>query len=324
VAQGIRRLAVGSGATSILGRVFGGIGVILMFHRVRPTTWTADPGASVTPETFLAIVHYLRSTGYEIATLDEGLARLEAGKPRFACLTFDDGYQDNHHVLWSLVQQERVPVTIYLTTGYVSGTYPAWWLLLEALIATRPSLSIDGTVISIVTAPEKTACYAALTKRVPSSPEDARHRVMAWIAQQNVEIAELQRDLFMNWTMIQEMNADPLIVFGGHTVSHPRLATLSNEAAQREIETCRDDLREVLGKPPRHFAYPFGQSADSGTREADLVRRAGFVSAVRAYGGPVRRGCGAMNLPRIPIGGDDGTTDLAIRMSGVKSILQAV
>ena len=43
------------------------------------------------------------------------------------------------------------------------------------------------------------------------------------------------------------------------------------------------------------------------------------ISAVLAYGGPLRAGAPLHALPRIPFGGADTADDLRIRLSGVKT-----
>jgi peptidoglycan/xylan/chitin deacetylase (PgdA/CDA1 family) len=48
------------------------------------------------------------------------------------------------------------------------------------------------------------------------------------------------------------------VEFGGHTRSHPNLTTLSMQRMEDEIAGCYADLTELLGVPPRSFAYPYG------------------------------------------------------------------
>jgi peptidoglycan/xylan/chitin deacetylase (PgdA/CDA1 family) len=49
------------------------------------------------------------------------------------------------------------------------------------------------------------------------------------------------------------------IEFGGHTSHHLELPTAPSDRIRQEIEECRDDLTELLGRAPTCFAYPFGQ-----------------------------------------------------------------
>ena len=42
----------------------------------------------------------------------------------------------------------------------------------------------------------------------------------------------------------------------------------------------RDRIAAVLGRAPRHFAYPYGKPEQAGMREFALAREIGFASAV--------------------------------------------
>jgi peptidoglycan/xylan/chitin deacetylase (PgdA/CDA1 family) len=66
------------------------------------------------------------------------------------------------------------------------------------------------------------------------------------------------------------------VEIGAHSVAHRRLSALSPEVAAREVLDGRRQLEDLLARPVRSFAYPFG---DAPPEMASLVRerfRAGF------------------------------------------------
>jgi peptidoglycan/xylan/chitin deacetylase (PgdA/CDA1 family) len=64
-----------------------------------------------------------------------------------------------------------------------------------------------------------------------------------------------------------------LFTIGSHTVSHPFLPALSREAARRELQDSRAQLRELLQRDVRLFSFPFGGC----TRAlVNLCREAGY------------------------------------------------
>jgi peptidoglycan/xylan/chitin deacetylase (PgdA/CDA1 family) len=90
---------------------------------------------------------------------------------------------------------------------------------------------------------------------------------------------------------------------GSHSCSHPRLHTLPREAARDEIAESRVALRNMLGVSIEHFAYPFGDfTADT----VELVRGAGYTSAVTVLPGVARVADDPLRLPRILVNGDRG------------------
>jgi len=63
----------------------------------------------------------------------------------------------------------------------------------------------------------------------------------------------------MDWEALRRVAAAG-VDLGAHTVSHPVLPSLSEEAAERELRECRDELQRRLGKPVRTVSYPYGMS----------------------------------------------------------------
>jgi peptidoglycan/xylan/chitin deacetylase (PgdA/CDA1 family) len=66
------------------------------------------------------------------------------------------------------------------------------------------------------------------------------------------------RPMPMTWAQAREMAASGLISFGGHTHSHTDLTRLDEASAREEVVRCRGLIEDRLGRPARHFAYPWG------------------------------------------------------------------
>ena len=103
----------------------------------------------------------------------------------------------------------------------------------------------------------------------------------------------------MNWEQIKALDNDPLCTIGAHTVTHPKLSTLTKEEIRKEIADSKHRLEEVLGHPVNHFSYPHG---DYNTTTLQVVNEAGFTSALKAWGGSIRKGdINLLELPRIEL-----------------------
>lgn len=102
----------------------------------------------------------------------------------------------------------------------------------------------------------------------------------------------------INTESLKELDADPLCTIGAHTISHPKLDTLAKEEQQHEILQSKQELEKLLVKPINHFSYPHG-AYNSDT--LDIVKSAGFRSALMAWGGTVRRGANPLLLHRIEL-----------------------
>lgn len=98
---------------------------------------------------------------------------------------------------------------------------------------------------------------------------------------------------------LKALDADPLCTIGAHTVSHPKLDTLSPEEQREEIMQSKQELEALLSHPIRHFSYPHGSYNDDTLKIANGCH---FVSALCAWGGSIRKGdASLMELPRIEL-----------------------
>ena len=61
---------------------------------------------------------------------------------------------------------------------------------------------------------------------------------------------------------LKTLDSDPLCTIGAHTVSHPKLDTLSFDEQKKEIEQSRLELETLLGHSIKHFSYPHGAYND--------------------------------------------------------------
>jgi peptidoglycan/xylan/chitin deacetylase (PgdA/CDA1 family) len=99
---------------------------------------------------------------------------------------------------------------------------------------------------------------------------------------------------------------------GSHSCSHRRLHQLPSDAARDEIAESRVALRNMLSVPIEHFAYPFGDfTADT----VELVRHAGYTSAVTVLPGVARASDDCLRLPRILVNGERGLWNFLLHVA---------
>src|SRR5262249_236293 len=65
-----------------------------------------------------------------------------------------------------------------------------------------------------------------------------------------------------------------LVEIGSHTLTHPLLTALPNDAQREEIVRGKAELESIVGHPVMSFAYPHGQYSDA---TVSLVQEAGFL-----------------------------------------------
>ena len=94
---------------------------------LRIPSWSND-WCFVDEHSFRMQIEYLKKH-FEIISLSEAVGRMEKGeiKRPTAVITFDDGYQNNYDVAFPILCRERIPATIFLTTGLINTNDTVWY-----------------------------------------------------------------------------------------------------------------------------------------------------------------------------------------------------
>ena len=95
-------------------------------------------------------------------------------------------------------------------------------------------------------------------------------------ADQSASVPKLADKLYLTWDQIRELDREPLVEFGAHTVTHPVLSRAWPHGAWREIYDSKREIENQLGHRISSFAYPYGHTSPLVT---SMVRFAGFDRA---------------------------------------------
>jgi peptidoglycan/xylan/chitin deacetylase (PgdA/CDA1 family) len=306
-----------SGAHWMMRPLFGGAGAILMLHHVRPARsggFQPNRLLEVTPKFFERVVKRLRKSKVDIISLDEMHRRLVAREfpRRFVCITFDDGYKDNHEFAYPILKKYEAPFAIYVATSFADRVGELWWLALEAVIAQNEliGIRIDGSDrwFEARNVPEKRAVYDHIYTWLRQLPtEDALRRVVRELTTRHrVDLGALCGELCMDWQELAALAADPLVTIGAHTVNHPILTKVDDKTVRAELENSRAVIEAALGVRPRHLAYPVGDRTAAGPREFKIASDLGFSTAVTTRPGVIfpQHSNHLTALPRISLNGN--------------------
>lgn len=120
------RVAVGLHAVS--GRRLGNEAGILMYHRVvDPPSGVETPTVNVTPGRLRQQLAGLLSRGFQAWSLPQLIEAHHESRtipPRVFVVTFDDGYENNLLYALPVLEELRVPATIFLATAYLDSDQP--------------------------------------------------------------------------------------------------------------------------------------------------------------------------------------------------------
>ncbi len=318
--EAIRKLALNvarfTGLAPLARPFVGGVGAILMLHRVTATPERpkgVNRHLNISPDFLDALIGDMKASGYRFVTLDEAVAGL-GGSPqagRFATITADDAYRDNLTEALPVLERHGAPITIYVAPALIDGGAYLWWDVIDDLVEANAELRVPMTGRTVVlparTAAEKFAANTWLHEFLTGGvAEKDQHAFMtAFAAEHGGDPDAPRRKTLMDWSEIGAASAHPLVTIGAHTIHHFNLRRLSDVDARIEISGAADIIEARTGIRPHHMAYPYGYSSAVSCREVALAREAGFASAVTTRHGVLRNEhAGHLHaLPRISING---------------------
>lgn len=325
-----------SGLAPLARPLVGGIGAILMLHRVAALPKGAvnlNAHLAVEPAFLDALLTAMKRDGYEFVDLDTAIERIRAprrGDAPFAAITLDDGYRDNLTEALPVFEKHATPFTIYIAPGLTEGTVDPWWDLVEELVQEReklPLVTSRGTVTLDCSTPQaKRRANAYLHDHLwrEIQEEEQCSWLRALSRSTGFDHETTRRRLLMSWDEIRRIAAHPLATIGAHTVHHYSLRRLSEDGARREIADAAALIAERLGEKPRHMAFPYGHRHAVGAREVELARAAGYVSAVTTRHGLLRpeHSDHLHALPRISVNGHyQRVAHIRTMLSGVTTLM---
>jgi peptidoglycan/xylan/chitin deacetylase (PgdA/CDA1 family) len=130
----------------------------------------------------------------------------------------------------------------------------------------------------------------------------------------------------MTWTEVAELSARGFD-FGGHSVTHRKLATLSPRELREELRDCKTEIEERLQKPVTTFACPFAfPQTDKAfvSRYRSTLTEAGYSVAVTTCIGRVAAKDDLLTLKRLPMNRFDDPKLFQAKLKGSYDWVAAV
>ena len=260
---------------------------VLIFHRVLPEPDPLFPD-EMHASRFDELCAWLASW-FNVLPLDQAVAHLNMGTlpARSACITFDDGYADNHDVAMPILRRHGLTATFFIATGFLDGGRMWNDTVIETIRASStPALDLSSLGLGqhpLGTIDDRRGAVATLVNHIKYQPVEDRVVLTDNIAQ--LAGVTLPDTLMMSSQQVKALRQAGMQI-GAHTVSHPILARLTDEQARQEILGSKRFLEQLLGERVGLFAYPNGKPGEDYTaRSVDVVQSLGFDAAVSTQWG---------------------------------------
>lgn len=283
---------------------------VIMYHGIIKEPLMVNDWCFIDEQSFRMQILYLKKH-FEIISLSEAVERLRDGeiKRPTAVITFDDGYQNSYDVAFPILYKEKIPATLFLTTGLIDTNDTVWHCRLNLALSKtrRPYIEWNGFKFDLSTLNLRAKASTAIQdnfKELPHSQlmEGIRNVILKLGGDPDcsIEIGSPFRMLDKN--AIGEMATSGLIEFGAHTHQHMILSRLSAEERLNEIRRSVDAIHELTGRPCKSFAYPNGRMQDYDPESIKYLNACGIEMAVTTISGPNDRSTPVMELKRYGIG----------------------
>ena len=261
---------------------------ILMYHRFGEF----DSANRLSGETFRQQLRTLKKY-FRLITLAELAEQIksESVETDQVVITVDDGYQDFYDIAFPVLQEEGVPATFFVTTGFIDGRIWLWPDLLEYALehTNRDELNLiaygAASTASLDNEAGRRDAWDVLVEYLLNRSIDNRSQELQKICDfLAVKCPDSPTSGYesVNWDEIRVIS-EAGIEIGAHTINHPRLTCLSDIELRSEISGSKIRIEEKLGKQVHTFCYPNGAPNDYDTRVATAVENAGFDCAVAAH-----------------------------------------
>jgi peptidoglycan/xylan/chitin deacetylase (PgdA/CDA1 family) len=215
--------------------------------------------------------------------------------PYSVAVTVDDGYRDFYTVAYPVFSAFEIPVTVYLVTDFIDGRLWPWVdqvrYAFRNTVHSRFEITLPNgkpLAFSCVDENERIAAGRSTCEALKQLEDRDRVAVLQLLPQ--LLGVELPADPPgggepLGWDEVQSM-ARAGVEFGAHTRTHPILSKVgSRSVLEDEIAGSKRRIEEILEVPVRHFCYPNGSVQDVSPEAVEVVRQAGFETAVTTQGG---------------------------------------
>jgi peptidoglycan/xylan/chitin deacetylase (PgdA/CDA1 family) len=275
--------------------------LILCYHRVAESV--EDPfHLCVSPGNFAAHLEEI-SRAREPSTIADAFA--PSRRPRVV-VTLDDGYRDNLTNALPIAESAGVPITVFVTSGILGDHHGFWWDRLGTLLRSRPphvkemDLPAGGRNVRLPVGSSGLRADLDLVRRhlLPLRVTEIERALDAVSEQWQADSAPPPDAGTLTLKDLLRLEASDVVTIGAHTVDHVRLRDRPVQEQQDTIAGSKSELEQSIGKPVRHFAYPFGHRDEFDEHSVDAVRSAAFDTACTTVPGTARPSADPYRLPR--------------------------
>jgi peptidoglycan/xylan/chitin deacetylase (PgdA/CDA1 family) len=204
-----------------------------------------DPLQRTTVPQLRQLIKYYLDHDYQFIAPIDLLEGLDPDR-KYAILTFDDGYYNNHLAV-PILQEFKVPAAFFISTNYVRQNRCFWWDVLyrerAAQGASTAQIYDEGIAMKSMTTEQ---IETALAERFGAEAFTPRGDI----------------DRPFSPAELREFASCPYVRLGNHTANHGILTHYTPQQIRQHLQDAQDAIFEMAGCRPIAIAYPNGAHND--------------------------------------------------------------
>ena len=261
----------------------------------------------ISPEFLENLIISLRNGGYDFISMDQLYHTIAQGnkKRRLIVFTIDDGYKDLVYNAYRIFRKYNVPFTAYISTSFPDKEAILWWYAIEEIILSNQEVILNSGMKFITkTTNEKNYAFRAIRKYIIDQGfigDNFEKFLSKEFKKYKINLYKHTYTETLEWGDLKKISNDTIVTIGNHTKDHLPLNKLNKKKAYEQICESSEILQSITGNKIDHFAYPYGSRNEFGPKEAFLLKKMGYKTAVTTlYGNIYQKHINYLHsLPRI-------------------------
>ena len=263
--------------------------LILIYHGISEKDFNYNHRRYYSKSLFEKELKYLKKRRYQFISLTEWLKLIKINKiikNKYVILTFDDGFKNVIDNAYPIMKKYNAKGCYYVISGLIGKDELIWSDYIEILLKNYKDLNFQFTFKGqnynyTLDNPRKVQiCISDIKNKLRTLPNNDRLSHLEQFNPKNniLNFKEIPKDYLMaDWNELKTIDKN-ILEIGGHSKSHPNLASLKNEEEFiEELYESKNEIEEKLDCSIDHICYPVG-SYNANTIE--YAKKYGYLTGV--------------------------------------------
>jgi len=236
---------------------------IMVYHGICEDDHLKFNTLFLTRKTFEAHLKFYKKH-FNVVSLDEYYQQKFSNNRFNICLTFDDGFANNHKYVLPLLEQYKIPAAFFITAIQLAG-YDILWNDLLSIAGKYGPAKFDFKNMTYSRDRHNkyvsTADGVSLAEKLRLYGFDEKAEMMkALYPLTPFKTKKQDEDYWLQMTtrQIRELSASPFATIGAHGYYHNDLAKINISDAAEELALTKQYLENIIEMPVNSFAFPYG------------------------------------------------------------------